>query len=629
MAPVTRSHVHSAEDANPEGDIDTASRQSESRSYGGRLRTRQVIRTTKDASPEAEDDDTDDTDDEEDDEEEGPVRSPLTSLFYNIDGLDDETQELVRELFRPPAPEETPPIVIEWCGISNDPDVYAFQLQEIVPRTIRIGSATSRIPKPSCNCTGSENKPCRHLVWLMDQIAKQTMAHGQKQDSSTETKEGDYDRPLELDPTTAFPRELGNAYARISDFHIGILASSLHCRAEPPNGRPDSHRVREAREILAGLQGVQDDAGVDAYASEIFDLETPELERLLWGTQNRQGYRVVGKDSNDGSARNASSEDEEMGQDEEDLNYGREVDSVYDESDRSQGDEDVKETVEHEDTPGRHHTEHTTEPPQRRSQADLRSQHQQVRDLVERGDLQQTVLRLLVSNDEFFSMFLKLLAPQDKVRDPFRKIQQRIESVLGALRAARTTGEPRQSAAGEVISAEWAAKHVHSAVHQIMHLLGRCLSGARHGEQEHPASWAKAGAARAILWMMTAIVSKHTRDAHAGASQDDRNLYQRVIGNSGHSGTSGDALLDALDAVHDQVQFLSQVERIRRRIQRNGYRESYMQRLDGILQRMRKIRDGSDEPRQSGAGHRSISVAGSKRPQPPSAGSEQRSKRPR
>ena len=611
MAPVTRSHVRPADDANPETATGTASRQPEPPNYGGHLRTRQVIGATNDASPGDEDgeaastESTDNTDNTDDEDEDGPVRSPLTSLCYNIDGLDDETQELVRELFRPPAPEETPPIVIEWCGISNDPDVYAFQLQEIVPRTIRIGSATSRIPKPSCNCTGSENKPCRHLVWLMDQIAKQTMAH----DRPAEMAEGDYDRPLVLDPATAFPRALGNAYARIADFHIGVLASSLHCRAEPPNGRPDSHRVQEAREILAALQGVQDDAGVDAYAPEIFDLETSELETLLWGTQDRQGHRDVGKDSNDASDANDANDSHDSSEEEDEK-----VESAYDESERSQDEENIK----------------ATRQPQRRPQAD-----QQVRDLVERGDLQQTVLRLLVSNDEFFSMFLKLLAPTDKVRDPFRKIQQHIESVLGALRAARTTGEPRQSAAGEAISVAWAAKHVQSAVHQIMHLLGRRLSGAKQGEREHqhPESWAKAGAARAILWMMTAIVSKHTRDAHAGASQDDRNLYQRVIGNSGHGGLGGDgdhggdALLDALDAVHDQVQFLGEVERIRRRIQRNGYREPYMQRLDGILQRMRVARDGRGEARQSGADHRPLSVAGSKRPQPPSAGSERRSKR--
>lgn len=210
-----------------------------------------------------------DTDTETDSDDEGPVCSPMTGLLYSLDQLDDETHELVHELFRPLAPEETPPMVVEWCGISNDPDVYAFQLREVVPRTIRIGAPASRIPRPHCTCAGAgagstSTRPCRHLVWLLDQIAKQTLPDHRP------------DEPLVLDAATGCPQALlgSAAHRRIADFHIDVLATTLHCSSAggpPVRRQPSAQRVREAREVLAGLAGVREDAGVDAYAPEIFD----------------------------------------------------------------------------------------------------------------------------------------------------------------------------------------------------------------------------------------------------------------------------------------------------------------------------------------------------------------------
>ncbi|CAK7219586.1 hypothetical protein SCUCBS95973_003865 [Sporothrix curviconia] len=636
MPPATRSQSHGGEDdstgglsASTAASLPTTLSHELTRPHANKDIARRRARndsdkgndSSADGDEDEEEDDEDDEDDEdedeedEDDEDDGPVQSPLTDLFYNVDNLDEETQELVRELFRAPVPDETPPMVIEWCGISNDPDVFAFQLQEVVPRTIRIGSPTSRIPRPSCNCTGSANTPCRHLVWLMDQIAKQTL-HGHPPDV-----------PLVLDGDTGFPREIGtDAYARIADFHIDILANTLHCGAGPPNGRPNLHRVREAREILAGLDGIQDDDGVDAYAPEIFGQDRPALEKMLWGTERRN--EEAGDDD-----RMDEGEDE-LGQQSKDKGRKKTKPESQNSSSSSGGyfgDEGGA----------------RIQSAENKLAARAAGQHA-VRDLVERGDLQRTVLRMLVSNDEFFAMFLKLLAPSDKARDPFRKIQQRVEAVLEALlavrpksqqhqqqhqqqrrqskllmpppgpRTKRTASAPTIAAtasappslredSGSDVTVAWAARHVQNAVGQIHLLLQRQLPHPPPGE------WARQSAGRALVWILHALVFFHNRDAHGGATQDDRNLYQRLVGNSDGKG-GGFCVLDALEPLHDQIQLRVQLRRVRRRIQVNGYREPYMRKLDEILGKMDSVAAAKvSEMSSTGAVFDPPRTAGSKR----------------
>src|SRR5262249_4736598 len=50
--------------------------------------------------------------------------------------------------------------------------------------------------------------------------------------------------------------------------------------------------------------------------------------------------------------------------------------------------------------------------------------------LVRRRDLECTIFRMLLANDEFFNYFVSHLAASDPVRDPFRKLAQRVDRVL-------------------------------------------------------------------------------------------------------------------------------------------------------------------------------------------------------
>ncbi|TPX11228.1 uncharacterized protein E0L32_001046 [Thyridium curvatum] len=437
------------------------------------------------------------------------VRSPTTGLRYNIENLGDETQDIVRDLFSETPQEDLPLITLQWCNFDSQRSLYAFQVHEIVPRAIYVGASDSSYPSPSCNCMKNGSGPCRHLIWLMDQLAKQTV------------HDHDPEQELELNDR-GFPSKVGDPYARIADFHLDILADGLHCDPGFPNTfpEPNRHRVREAREILAAVADIDDDEQ-DNYRPEIFDAESP--------TKLDQG------------------------------------------------------------------------------------------EIITRGDLELTLLHLLLSNNEIFAMFLKLLDPTDKVRDPFRKLQQRVARVLDDLNAYTTsqpttrdipsstaTEQQDSSAAGSASTAEgprdvpWAARHIARVVQQIHIML----------DQSRPLSTReRASAARALVWILKAVASA---DPRAGGAHPDRNLYQRLIGGgSSGSGAGADSsdtatmllLLDALLLLPDQSQYIDELESIRDVVGVGGYQESFMRRLEGLVTVLRKgvARKGRERERERAA----------------------------
>ena len=193
-------------------------------------------------------------------EEDSPmiVRSPQTDLTYNISNLHPQTQELVRQLFHETPPEEPPQIVLQWCQLSQEEQgshFYAFQMHEIVPRSIRIGAPDSRYPTPRCNCMRDSNQPCKHLIALLDQINYHTLDQAP-------------DRELTLTPA-GFAAEAGNPFEKISGFHLEILADCLHCDVGSPESKtqPNPYRIQESREILAAVAKVDS----DEYRPDLFD----------------------------------------------------------------------------------------------------------------------------------------------------------------------------------------------------------------------------------------------------------------------------------------------------------------------------------------------------------------------
>ncbi|POR31223.1 Uncharacterized protein TPAR_08567 [Tolypocladium paradoxum] len=180
--------------------------------------------------------------DDDDDEIPTVVRSP-TKLIYNLDQLSERRRATVRDVFSEP-----PKIALQRCRRIDN--TYAFQMTELVTRSIRIRAPDSGSPRLSCTC-GQEDAPCAHLVWLLDQLQKQTL-YGH-----------DDGKPLNM-TAEGFAEEMGDPFQKIADYHLDVLADGLHCQVVvDPGAYPDEelnrHRVLEARELLSSIYGVDPD----------------------------------------------------------------------------------------------------------------------------------------------------------------------------------------------------------------------------------------------------------------------------------------------------------------------------------------------------------------------------------
>ncbi|KAH7163073.1 SWIM zinc finger family protein [Dactylonectria estremocensis] len=183
-------------------------------------------------------------------EDESPtvIRSP-SKLTYLIDHLPKSTQDAVRDAFTEP-----PRIALQKCRRIDN--TYAFQMTELVTRSIRIRASKDGASQLSCSC-GQRDEPCEHLLWLLDQVVKQTVYD---QDTA---------QPLKM-TNGGYPKEMGDPFQSIASHHLDLLADGIHCQVINPDSEYDNeldlYRTQEARELLASVYGVPP----DEYRPDIF-----------------------------------------------------------------------------------------------------------------------------------------------------------------------------------------------------------------------------------------------------------------------------------------------------------------------------------------------------------------------
>ncbi|KAH6898595.1 hypothetical protein B0T10DRAFT_555901 [Thelonectria olida] len=201
----------------------------------------------EDSGPEFDSDESD-LSDSEDDDSSSVVRSP-SRLTYSINHLPESTQNAVRGAFKEP-----PRIALEKCRRIDD--TYAFQMTELVTRSIRIRAPEDGNSQLTCSC-GHRDEPCEHLLWLLDQVVKQTVYH---QDSA---------KPLNM-TGAGFPTEMGDPFKTIANHHLDVLADGIHCQVVTPDSEYDDEldprRVQEARELLSSVY----DLSPEDYRPDIF-----------------------------------------------------------------------------------------------------------------------------------------------------------------------------------------------------------------------------------------------------------------------------------------------------------------------------------------------------------------------
>lgn len=222
----------------------------------------------KTVSPQKPGEDSDESEWDED-EDTGNIVSSPTGLKYNITNLPRKTQRVVREIFNQQVTATPPQISLELCGIKEDDSeddgvFYAFQMHEVVPCSVRLGSRHSkRFSTPRCECPDAryrDERPCKHLIWLFDRISKEILFDHDPEDEFTLTEYG-------------YAQELGDPFQQISKIRLDVLADSIHCDIAAPNcdtAPPSRARMREAREMVAAVAGI-DRGELEHYRT---DLET-------------------------------------------------------------------------------------------------------------------------------------------------------------------------------------------------------------------------------------------------------------------------------------------------------------------------------------------------------------------
>jgi hypothetical protein len=212
--------------------------------------------TTRSQSRTQQDDSSTESDDKSvhSDHADNCLRFP-SELTYSLENLDSDLRQHVID-----AVEELPQIVLQEC-VARDEHVM-FQVSELMRFRIRTESKSSDRATPTCSC-GDESPgrtPCRHILWLFDQITSQIF------DNRGEV--------LTLN-SQGYSDLLANPYEMITDYHLDILADDLHSRVlKTASGAEDAlynpRRVQEVREILASLHRTP----IDQYRPDIFDHPT-------------------------------------------------------------------------------------------------------------------------------------------------------------------------------------------------------------------------------------------------------------------------------------------------------------------------------------------------------------------
>ncbi|KAG9257807.1 uncharacterized protein F5Z01DRAFT_301777 [Emericellopsis atlantica] len=191
--------------------------------------------------------------------------------------------------------------------------------------------------------------------------------------------------------------------------------------------------------------------------------------------------------------------------------------------------------------------------------------------VIKRHDIDRTIFRMLLDNNNFFQYFRSLSRPGDPIRDVFRKLSQRVDRVLDKLDAGGTDGSK---------TTEWATHHIRGCVSSI-----RCAVFDR--DQPLPFSEAHAAAA-ALVHILSAVVTRHPR-ASSHVSGQGRNLYMSLVGERDIDFVVGVLSLLPEAACH----FLYDLEALLEQVETYGAPVSYVTKFRTLIASLRGLRPES------------------------------------
>ncbi|KAI2602013.1 hypothetical protein GGR54DRAFT_556515 [Hypoxylon sp. NC1633] len=393
-------------------------------------------------------------------DDDGLLMVSPSNLKYSLEDLDEDARENVAKAIEVPTQ-----FVLRGCQ-AGDQRCF-FLISEPVEYTVRTGTEQSGYGVPSCTCESAERgeSPCRHILWLFDQITSQVL--GVQEDPLTLTQDG-------------YPTELGNPYDAISEFHLDMLADSLHCDVVGQSADPNPRRVRETREILASLNEVP----TDEYRPDLFD-------------NPRKGKRAV-----------------------------------------------------------------------------------------KRGDLEQTIFRMLLRNDDFFQSFLSALRTDE---NRFRALQHRADAALAGLHAYAQ--DPALQTVARPKDVQWCATHLSAVTRHIQAMI--------HTTERPLSSRELRAAARATVHVLGQVADSDRDVGPADLPRDRRNLFWRLVGSH-----DSNFAVDVLASIPPQAlrPCLDDLADVVDRVAEGGAPASYVARLRALLGHLRSRSGGVGAGAGAGAG---------------------------
>jgi hypothetical protein len=349
-----------------------------------------------------------------------------SKLTYSLDELDEATRDHFKHTVDMLG--ESPGLVLEECT-SKEREIN-FWLTEPVERCVRIRQPGSPLEVLSCSCQDANDEaqpppntdkqmPCAHILWLLDQIAERTL--------------DDQGSPLSL-TEHGYASEMGNPHEKVVEFHLDMLADSLHCHLAKPSSADTkqthsndkmSRRRREARELLATLAGTP----VAEYRPDLFD------------------------------------------------------------------------------------------EPQRRRHS---------KRVVQKGDLEATILQILLHNNAFFNYLSTILHPH---MSPVHDLEKRVDAALAGFDSDSDSDSDSDGNCDEKKDAEWCARHLALAEGQ----LGTMLQFTKRPLSD---AW-KTSVARLLLTMLEQVMARQSLHAALMIFQEGKRKSNNDNSSSSSSSSGG------------------------------------------------------------------------------------------
>lgn len=205
------------------------------------------------------------------------------------------------------------------------------------------------------------------------------------------------------------------------------------------------------------------------------------------------------------------------------------------------------------------------------------------------GDLEATLARMLINDDDIFHQFNVLLPRNVRATDYFRKMGLKAQHTFVLLDNYSAVGP---TAAGQQCDVIWCAQ-------ELVDIVDAISKNVTERQPLNPA--AREEAAKALVSILTTVVKDRNHDAYQntkwprprphGEPQINRNLYERLIGTKPRANPAGGFVLKALQDLPEAQPFVDDLEEVLRVLKTIGWGpapKAYTERLSEIIARLKR-----------------------------------------